>query len=97
MNLPIVSNIHVTGFVTFYTDTVGQRFAYARLQHVATGNFYYPEFTKFFNITSSHEVVPINEFFYNMPAGSYNLLFIQGGNVFVDSNDRAMISITIFT
>jgi hypothetical protein len=32
-----------------------------------------------------------------MPAGAYDLLFIQGGNVFVDGNDRAMISITIFT
>jgi hypothetical protein len=97
MNLPVTCHIHVQGFVTFYTDTVGQRFAYARLRHQPTGNLYYPEFTKFFNITSNHEVVPIDEFFYGMPAGAYDLLFIQGGNVFVDSNDRAMISITIFT
>jgi hypothetical protein len=95
--LDIASNILFQGFFTFFTNAVGQRFAYARLYHAASNTYYYPEATKFFNITSNHEVVPINHFFYNLPAGNYDLYMFGGGNVQVDGNDRAVFSAIVFT
>ncbi len=95
--LEVASNILFQGFFTFFTNAVGQRFAYARLQNTTTNTYYYPEATKFFNITGNHEVVPINQFFYNLPAGSYDLYMFGGGNVQVDFNDRAVFSAIVFS
>ena len=97
MNLPTICNVLIQGFLTYYTDAVGRRFAYARLYHPASNTYYYPVFTKFFNIGGNHEVVPINKMFFNMPAGSYDMYFFTGSNVFVDINDRVYISATVFT
>lgn len=97
MTLPTSCHILVQGFMSYFTDSVGRRFAFARLYHPATNTYYYPEATKFFNIINSHECVPINEFFYNMPAGSYDLYMFVGGNVLVDTNDRVFLSVTAFT
>ena len=97
MNLPTTCNVLIQGFLTYFTDAVGRRFAYARLYHPASNTYYYPVFTKFFNIGSNHEVVPINKMFFNMPAGSYDMYFFTGSNVYVDINDRAYLSATVFT
>jgi hypothetical protein len=95
--LPVACNILFQGFFTFFTNAVGQRYAYARLYHTQSNTYYYPEATKFFNLTSNHEVVPINHFFYHLPAGNYDLYMFGGGNVLVDGNDRAVFSAIVFT
>jgi hypothetical protein len=97
MNLPTICNVLIQGFLTYFTDAVGRRYAYARLYHPASNTYYYPVFTKFFNIGQNHEVVPINKMFFNLPAGSYDMYFFTGSNVFVDNNDRVYISATVFT
>jgi hypothetical protein len=97
MTLPVSCHILVQGFMDFFTDSPGRRFAFARLYHAASNTYYYPEATKFFNIIYNHECVPINQFLYNMPAGSYDLYMFVGGNVGVDADSRAFLSVTAFT
>jgi hypothetical protein len=97
LSLNVASNILFQGFFTFFTDVGGQRYAYARLYHAATNTYYYPEATKYFNITGNHEVVPINQFFYNLPSGNYDLYMFGGSSVLVDGNDRAVFSAIVFS
>jgi len=97
MSLPVSCHILVQGFMAYFTDSPGRRFAFARLYHPLTNTYYYPEATKYFNAVYNYECVPINQFLYNMPAGSYDLYMFVGGNVGVDANARAFLSVTAFT
>ena len=97
LNLPVQCNVLIQGYMSFYTNTQGRRSGIVRLTHISTGTTYFVEATKFFNIIQSHECVPINEMLYNMYAGSWNLFMFTLAGSFVDLNDRAFISATIFT